>query len=53
MLTVSEALKSLTSMTKLPLNSSGAGFHSIRAQQEGQFSFREIDWRFVDEKKPC
>lgn len=53
MLTVSEALKSLTWMTKLPLNSIEAGFYFIRAQQESQFSFREIDWRFVDEKKPC
>lgn len=53
MLTLSEALKSLTWMTKFPLNSVEAGFYSIRAQQEGQFSFREIDWRFVDKKKPC
>ena len=53
MLTVSEALKSLTWMTKLPLNSVGTGFFSVSAQQEGQFGFREIDWRFEDKKKPC
>lgn len=53
MLTVSGALKSLTLMTKLPLNSIGMGFYSTSAQQEGQFSFREIDQRFENKKKRC
>lgn len=52
MLTVGKALKSLIRMTKLPLNSIGTGFYPVSAQQERQFSFQEIDWRFEDKKKP-
>lgn len=52
MLTVSEALKSLTWMTKLPLNSTGTGFYSVSAQHH-QFRFRQIYWRFENKKKPC